>query len=385
MLFYLLFFLDILKRLFLFTNLFLVLPNILIKLLALFLLALSLYLIRYIPDFNKIKFRFKKLSELRSFRHNFLENVIHSYRISKSFPVQSCIYILGVFLYISIYILGILYIKIHNTKMEIDLRKTLETSLGKILCFSLIDQLIFLLAAILTYLIFILAFYKIKNLFNKPIFAVHYYLCKTEWYFDLYSDKTLNLTADAIIYESQKAFRRFTSYLVFGKIPIYNRKDDKYENLSDVELNIHMENKTLNLFRRLTNNFIRVFFEQLPLVLIALCTAYDLIFNNLTLHYVFLCYPFAYMVQIWLNISRFIAQRSFMLDFDMKDLIYYSQTPSNNIQDLVSYMLNEFQSYAYLELKEWRRRTKKYRKNKRKVKVRRILRKIKKLLVNQPK
>ena len=378
MLFYFLFFFDSFKRLILFTNLFLVLQSLTIKLLTLLVLAITLYLLLHIPDSNKIKTRFKKLSKLRNFRINFLDTIVKSYRISKLNPIRSTMFILGVITYISIFIFGILFIKIHNTKMELDLKTTFETFLEKIGTLSLIDKTIVILAAVTAYLVFITAFYKIKNLFNKPIFAVHYYLCLTEWYPKLYIEELGKILDDRIVTLLDRNLNKVLSFMALGKIPLYNPKTKNYDNLTDLETGIYRHNKTLIRLRKCIYISVSFSIKKIPTLLILLGISVDLAFNNFILHYTFYCYPLAHTLQIWLNLCAFRDQRSFMLDDEVRDLIYHSF--SNNPQDVVTYMLNEFKSNSYLDYKDWERRTNLHRRNKRKVKIRKILKKLTKLL-----
>ena len=383
MTFYFLFFFDSFKRLLLLTNLFLVLQTLIIKLLILLLLAMTLYLILHIPDFNKINTRFRKLSKLRNFRNNFLESVVYSYKITKSSPLQSFTYLLGVTLYISIFIFGILYIKIHNFNSQIDLRKTLESLLEKTLILSPIDKIILFLAVTLTYLIFITALYKIKNLFNKPIFAVHYYLWQTEWYPKLVIEKIENFTNLSISNNVNNKIDNAISFMVLGKIPLFNSQTGKIDNLTDLESSLYLHNKSLNFIQKKIRALVYFSIDNSPSLLIFFCILLDFFLNNFTLHYTFFCYPFAYILQIWLNISEFTHQRSFMSDDEVKDLIYHSF--SNNPQSVVIYMLNEFKSQFYLESKERKKFHEKWDKQRRKVRLRRILRKLEKLFVKSRK
>lgn len=365
-------FLSFFKYLIYFTNFFIYIKIISLRFVLLSVILLLIYLLfKYPKPYGP---RFSKLSELRNYRNNFYQIVILSYQIKtiKQFLLTG----LAIIFYTLLFVIGFFLLKLLNTNGQIKINEIYDRLLKAYQQLSLFDGIYCLFLSIFSFILLVLILVKFKKSFNKSFQRVHLYLFQYDLYSDMAGSILGRYSVNHLISEIQMVYDNLISYLLLGKIPVW--EDGKFVNLTELENNLYLKNKLFRLIYNTGDRLISFFIEKLHYILIFSAISYDLLLNELILTKVFYVYPFAHLYQLLLNIDKFYSRRSPMFDDSFMQLLYKPETYSLSFINLIpGYILNNFRAPWALEIENSIIRIKRIKNLRRIVKVKRILKKIK--------
>ena len=266
-------------------------------------------------------FKFNKLSKLR----HYYENELFKYKIlSKKELYFVTSYVL---LYISIFILGILYLRIQNQNHEINLVEQYEKIRERI-SQSTITNNILSLVLILIFLITIITVYKrLFNSFKFFLKKLHIYLHQYEWY-------------DAVFFNTSS--EKYPSYLLklntYTRFGIYSSLHDGLNDLAYLlkvgkpRLTWTEDERTTwdHLHHHMTASLWKHSYH-FHYIILSITLVFDLLFNNLTLKSYFFLLPFFFIYHTWIRFSNTIDLMGHGPSHDLMALFYKNCYKDNDV------------------------------------------------------
>lgn len=288
----------------------------------LILILLELYILLQFGGDLKLN----KLSKLRKFWHN----SFFRYKISTPKELlNSTSYVL---IYISIFILGILYLRIQNQNYEINLAEQYEKIKEEILQTSIINNIISFILIILILLTIITIYKKLFQMFKFHIKRIHIYLYQYEIYDEIFWNKFSN--------KYKSSATKISSYTISSLHYILI-----CQGLNNIALLLKLTNKDRRLRRgtstkddEYTWDYIHdllITFTwkhsfHLHYIVLSSTVLFDLLFNNLTLKNYFYFLPFFFLYHNWLRFSNTIDLMGFGHSHQLMVLLYKNWHNENN-------------------------------------------------------
>jgi hypothetical protein len=247
--------------------------------------------------------RFKKLSELREFR----KNKVHRYALRSSLDHLWNLFI--VFGYLSIFIIGMLWLRFLSLNASIDLVKVFTSIVSTLESLPYLEAEINLVFLLIFFRCYIKMFSKSFLYYKFHLMKRHLWLAKNEWYTYGRLKFSLFLSDFDLSYVVIRKSIRLFSYLSKNNI-LTQRVADR------------MDLTLSNSFRFLYNNI--HYFILIGVIL------YDLFFNDLVLTRMFKVLPWISLYDMYLKFCTFVYKFSTSYDSLLSKFIYTKLTFINN-------------------------------------------------------
>ena len=300
------------------------------------------------------KFKLNKLSKLRKYGQN---SVMQYKIVTKNDLLLTISYVLS---YISIFILGILYLRIQNQNKEINLVEQYAKIKQRILESSTINLGFSLLILLLLILTAITIHKKLFNTFKFYLKAIHIYLYQYEIYDKLFwnnyktkfPDRLLNIpsyTIDAFHSTAHDLLENLAFLLNLKKKSIATWTKDEYGHphvtWTDYELS------TWDYLQMDIRSYItRPLLFNLHYIILSFSLFFDLFLNHLTLKNYFYFLPFFFLYHNWIRFSSTVDQMGFGPPYDLMRLIYKNcyQEDNNLYSEDGEFVTNLTDGYDFL-------------------------------------
>jgi hypothetical protein len=253
--------------------------------------------------------RFKKLSELREFR----KNKVHRYALqSSSEHVWNLIII---FAYLSIFVIGMLWLRFLSLNASIDLVKVFTTIISTLESLPYFEAEINLVFLLIFFRCYIKMFSKSFLYYKFHLMKRHLWLAKNEWIAkpEWYTYGRIKFSLFLSDYD--------LSYVVIRKsIRLFSYLSKN---------NILTQRVANRMYLTLRNSFLFLYNNIHYFILIGVIL-YDLFFNNLILTTMFKVLPWISLYDIYLKFCTFVYKFDSASDVLLSKFIYKKLTYINN-------------------------------------------------------
>jgi hypothetical protein len=247
--------------------------------------------------------RFKKLSELREFR----KNKVHRYALRSPLEhVWNLIIILG---YLSIFIMGMLWLRFLSLNASIDLIKLFSTIITTLESSPYLEAEINLLFLLTFFVCYILILSKSFLYYKFHLMKRHLWLAKNQWY------NNGRLTFSLFLYDFDLPY--FVTSILFRIFSYLSKNNILTKKVAD------------RMWVTLSNSF-RFLYNHIHYFILIGIILYDLFFNDLVLTRMFKVLPWVTLYEMYLRFCTFIHKLNHTYDTLLSKFIYTKLTYINN-------------------------------------------------------